>query len=267
MGDPVRVRRIRHSDCFQVVDGHHRIALAIDAGLTDLDVAIEGGTTTTPVQDLVSSLRWTAGRRELYQPINAPELESEWTLVRRCNDRLEMMTTFLEEQGLSSRGRTYLDVGACYGWYVAEMSRRGFGAHGVELDPNAIRLGRHAYGFEPDAITAAECSEFLRGVDRRFDVVSCFSVLHHFALGAGACSAEELGGLLDRATGEVLFFDTGQAHEAWFHDLLPAWNSEYIVEWLRCHTTFKRVVALGTDNDAVPPYEHNYGRTLFACTR
>lgn len=267
VGEPVRVRRIRHSDCFQVLDGHHRLAVAIQAGLTEVDVAVEPGTTTTPLQDLVGSLTWTSGRRELYQPVDAPELASGWTLVRRCTDRLELMLDLLERIDVGGPGSNYLDVGACYGWYVAEMAGRGFDARGVELDPAATRLGELAYRLDPGRLAVAECSAFLRDLDRQFDVVSCFSVLHHFVLGAGPCSAEELAGLLDRATRTVLFLDTGEAHEAWFRDLLPAWSTEYIAEWLHTHTTFREVIAIGTDGDAVPPFEDNYGRTLFACLR
>jgi 2-polyprenyl-3-methyl-5-hydroxy-6-metoxy-1,4-benzoquinol methylase len=267
VGEPVRVRRIRHSDCFQVIDGQHRLALAVRAGIADVDVAVEPGATTTPLQDLVSSLSWTSGRRELYQPVDAPELANDWTLVRRCTDRLELMLDWLDGMGVGESGSTFLDIGACYGWFVAEMARRGFDARGVELDPNAIRLGEAAYGLESGQLTVGECSQFLRDMDKKFDVVSCFSVLHHFALGVGPCSAEDLIDLLDRVTGTVLFLDTGEAHEAWFRDLLPAWNTEHIAEWLHRSTTFREVVALGTDQDAVPPFEDNYGRTLFACLR
>jgi len=267
IGGPVRVRRIRRSDCFEVLDGHHRIALAAHAGLSDLDVALERGTVTTPVQDLMRTLSWTAGRRELYQPLPAPELAQAWTLIRQCTDRLQLMVDFMEWRDLAVPGSSYLDVGACYGWFVAEMAQRGFDARGLELDPNAARLGALAFGLDPGVIAVGDGPEMLRGLERPADVVSCFSMLHHFVLGAGSCSAEELIELLDRVTGRVLFLDTGEAHEAWFRDLLPVWSSEFIGEWLTAHTTFKRVVALGTDRDSVPPFQDNYGRTLFACTR
>jgi 2-polyprenyl-3-methyl-5-hydroxy-6-metoxy-1,4-benzoquinol methylase len=177
------------------------------------------------------------------------------------------MLDFLDWRELADPGGTYLDVGACFGWFVDQMAQRGFDARGIELDPNAANLGAHAYGLDPHAISVAEGADFLRGLDRPVDVVSCFSVLHHFVLGTGSCSAEELIELLDQSTGKVLFLDTGQAHEAWFKDLLPAWTSEFVGEWLSAHTTFRDVVALGTDCDAVAPYADNYGRTLFACVR
>ncbi len=138
---------------------------------------------------------------------------------------------------------------------------------GSSSTATAIGLGEIAFGLEPGAVDEGECSAFLAGAATRYDVVSCFSVLHHFALGNGPCSAEELLARLDRATGRVLFFDTGEAHEAWFRDLLPQWTPAFIGSWLREHSTFREVVALGTDEDAVAPFADNYGRTLFLCSR
>ena len=109
--------------------------------------------------------------------------------------------------------------------------------------------------------------EFLRGDTGPYDVVSCFSLLHHFALGRGSVDEVALFRLLDRATGRVLFLDTGQAHEAWFRKSLPEWNADYVREFLEQYGTFDRVIDLGPDQDAVPPYEDNYGRHLFACVR
>ncbi len=269
IGDPVRVKRVRHSDCYQVVDGHHRIAVAIVGGGTEVEVevAVERAKVLTPLQEIVERLSWTSGRRELYQPVPAPELERAWTLVRRCTDRLDLMNSALDARADIPRRASYLDVGSCYGWYVSEMGARGFDARGVELDPEAILLGETVYGLTPGSVVQGECSAYLSTLDARFDVVSCFSVLHHFALGNGPCSAEELLTRLDRATGRVLFFDTGEAHEAWFRDLLPEWTPEFIAAWLREHSSFREVIALGTDADAVGSFADNYGRTLFCCSR
>jgi 2-polyprenyl-3-methyl-5-hydroxy-6-metoxy-1,4-benzoquinol methylase len=177
-----------------------------------------------------------------------------------------MMQSHLGQCGVES-GASYLDVGACYGWFVAQMRADGFDAHGVELDPRAPELAAAVYDIEPERITTSEASTFLAALEGTYDVVSCFSVLHHFVLGRGPCSAEELIELLDRATGRVLFFDTGEAHESWFAEVLPEWNAEYIEKWLRANTSFTNVVRLGVDEDARGPYAENYGRTLFACMR
>jgi hypothetical protein len=265
-GEPIRVRRVRHSNCLQIVDGHHRAAIAVVRGATTLDVAMELGSVTTPLQDLLGAMSWTEGKRELYQPIDAPELELEWPLVRNCQDRLAMMRSYLRAAEIE-RDASYLDVGACYGWFVSQLTSDGLDTHGVELDPRAPELASWVYHLEPERIATSEASAFLTDLGSTYDVVSCFSVLHHFVLGRGPCSAEELIGLLDRATGRVLFFDTGEAHEAWFAEVLPEWDADYIEKWLRANTSFTDVIRLGVDGDARGPYTANYGRTLFACVR
>jgi hypothetical protein len=264
-GEPVRVRRIRHSDCFQVVDGHHRVARAVVDGAPFVLAAVEATRVSTPVQELVAGMSWTEGRRERYQPVVAPELGSAWPLVRACDDRLDLMIRFLSSLGVGS-GATYLDVAACYGWFVARMVALGFDGHGVECDPNGVVMAEQALGVEPGRVVVGEASAYLGACDV-VDVVSCFSLLHHFVLGRGPCSAEDLVGRLDRVTGRVLFLDTGQSHEAWFAQVLPEWDVSYIEKWLRTHSTFRDVIALGVDGDDRPPYTGNYGRTVFACVR
>jgi hypothetical protein len=262
--DPILVAPIRGSDHYQVLDGHHRLARAAVAGETSVRVVTKWLPVTTPLQDLLLRMSWLDGTKELYQPIHAPELERSWTTVRRCTDRLEKMRTLLAERGI---GGSYLDVASCYGWFVAEMGKAGFDAHGIERDPLAVPLGRAAYGLQEGRIGTGDAVELLTYTDRTYDVVSCFSLLHHFVLGRGSVGPEALMKLLDRATGTVLFLDTGQENEAWFRTSLAGWNPEAIADFLRRHTTFGEIIDLGPDDDAHPPYADNYGRHLFACVR
>jgi hypothetical protein len=86
-------------------------------------------------------------------------------------------------------------------------------------------------------------------------------------LGRASVDAAELVRLLDRVTRRVLFLDTGEGHEAWFRESLAGWDAEKIAAFLTEHGTFDEVIDLGPDCDAIPPYENNYGRHLFACVR
>jgi hypothetical protein len=262
--DPILVAPVRGSDCFQVLDGHHRLARAVVRGETSVHVVTKWLPVTTPLQDLLLRMSWLDGSRELYQPLAAPELERDWTTVRRCTDRLEKMRGFLTERGITG---SYLDVASCYGWFVAQMGRAGFEASGLERDPLAVPLGRAAYDLREGQIDTGDAVELLSGASRTWDVVSCFSLLHHFALGRASVDAEELAGLLDQATGRVLFLDTGQENEAWFRTSLAGWNPTTIAGFLRRTTTFEEIIDLGPDDDARPPYADNYGRHLFACVR
>jgi hypothetical protein len=107
---------------------------------------------------------------------------------------------------------------------------------------------------------------FLRENRERFDVVLFLSILHHFVIGRESGEASELIRLVDRACSGVLFFDTGEEHEAWMRGKLPGWTPEFVARWLRENTTFDEIVPLGRDED-VATFPGNYGRTLFACVR
>jgi protoporphyrinogen oxidase len=263
-----RVRRIKDSDCYEIRDGHHRLAIAAARGERNVEVVVERPTSTTPLQKLLRRMSWLDGQVRLYQPVALREVAT-WPLMRRCEDRLTMMSEFLAERHTTPlpMSHSYLDVGACYGWFVSAMELQGYNAHGIEQDPLAETIAQLIYGLAPGRLTIGDGIELLARDDQRYDVVSCFSVLHHFVLGRSRYSAEELIERLDRVTGDVLFLDTGEGHESWFKLVLPEWTPEYTRQWILERTSFTNVQALGRDHDGVAPFAGKYGRTLFACTR
>ncbi|MDQ3851173.1 MAG: hypothetical protein M3296_11240 [Actinomycetota bacterium] len=249
-----------------VLAGHRSAAAAHAAGAGELRVEVVGRSRWTPFQQVILDMGWLDSRAELYQPVPSPEFE-EWPVVRACHDRLERMIEFLTHRGpAGGANASYLDVASCYGWFVARMLGQGYDARGIELEPVAPAIGLAAYGLDPARIAVGDSVVLL---ERRppADVVSCFSLAHHFVLGRGSCSAEELVGLLSRRTRRVLFFEMGQDHEAWFRHALAGWNPDRVRAWLLRHTDFDEVIPLGVDKDSRPPYQDNYGRTLFACVR
>ncbi len=264
-GVPVKVQRIKFSDCFEVVDGNHRLALASVRGDEHYPCAIlPNDPVVTPIQQMIMDSSWTHEHCLLYQPLDLPELQG-WTTVRRCTDRMSLIDGFLERQG--PRTGSYLDVGCSYGWFVAQMSKRGFKASGVDRDVSAAAVGQVVYGLDPSAFTMDDLTSFLCQPGRRHDIVSCFSVLHHYALGRGQMPAVEFIRQLDAITGSVLFLDTGENHERWFKDSLKDWDAQFIERWLRENTTFRAVQLLGADQDGQGKYQGQYGRHLFACYR
>lgn len=272
-GSIVYVRPIKFSNCFEVVDGMHQLAIACVTGRQQYKVYVMPPEVITPVQQLILDHAFCRGsNRELYQPIDVPELGVEWRLIRKCADRFKLMEDFLITHGMMPPAcLTYLDIACSYGWFVKQFDKLGFDARGGgEIDWAACEIGRHVYGLREGQVTRGEVVHFLQSNTRTHDVVSCLSLLHHFLLGApyrASISAEEMIRLVDRATGKVLFFDMGQEHEGWFREKLNGWNPDFIEQWLLKNTTFSQIHRLGTDHDNVPPFEDNYGRTLFACVR
>jgi len=264
--EEIAVRPVMYSTCFHVLEGHHRLAIAHMRGARQARALIKQPAALTPLQELLLDASWLKGRRELYQPINSPEVAG-WTLVRRCSDRLTKMTAFLRAEGLMPPVcGSYLDVASCYGWFVSGMAKAGFRAEGVELDPTAISIGTLMYGLTPDQVRRGDSVAFLQSLHGRYDVTSCLSLMHHYLLSRKNVSAEELLRLLDAATGRVMFFDMGQSHE-YPDPVLQEWDPDHIHRWLETNTTFKRIVRLGKDEDGVPPNQHDFGRMLFACVR
>lgn len=268
MDQPIRLAPIRWSDCYQVIDGHHRIASAAARGDDAVPARIKWMPVVTPLQSTLNKMSWLEGEHLLYQPVDSPELLQSWTTVRSCRDRLTAMLDFLKDHGLMPPATaTYLDVASCYGWFVSQMAGAGFAAEGVERDPLAGPLGEAVYGLQPGQVEIGDAVDFLSAPTRQWDVVSCFSLLHHFVLGRGPVSAGELTRLLDKATGRVLFLDTGQDDEDWFSESLAGWTPARVRAFLQSETTFDEIIDLGPDSDRVPPFERNYGRHLFACLR
>ncbi len=264
-GSPVVVRRINFSDCYEIVDGQHRLAVASVKGLQKYECLVwPYEPALTPLQQMIMDSNWSHGRRELYQPISAPELAT-WPVLRQCADRLEMMTNWLAGRGI--RSGSYLDIGCSYGWFVSEMARRGFQAFGVDRDMAAVSVGRLAYGLDDTANLVTDVVAFLGKQERRYEIVSCFSVLHHFVMGLMRVSAAEFIRKVDAVTGAALFLDTGECHEAWFAKSLAGWDSEFIRKWLQDHTSFAHIEILGTDADNVGPFRDQYRRHLFVCSR
>ena len=266
-GDPIVARPILYSRCYEIVDGAHRAAIACVRGEAKIHARVIQPPAITPLQQLVLDHAWTRGRRELSQPLDSPEL-SDWTLVRRCKDRFELMKSFMEKHALLPfNGESCLDIASNFGWFVSAFEHLGFQSYGVDMDWAACEIARLVFGLGPDKVTRSEVVRFLQRDSRKYDITSCLSLMHHFAMGLHCISAEEMLRLIAEKTRVVLFFEMGQAHEEWFGHTLAGWHSDYIEHWLGNNSSFTKIYRLGTDRDNVPPYERNYGRTLFACVR
>ena len=264
-GAPVEVRRIKYSDCYEVIDGLHRLAMAAVRGADEHPCAVlPGESALTPMQSLVMYSIWLTGESSLLQPIASPELRS-WKVVRRCTDRFDLMIDWLDRNGISSG--TFLDIGAAYGWFVSEMSKRNFHALGVEQDAALASVGRHAYGLDQRTILVQNLISFLRSAKQRCDVVCCLSILHNYIPGHFQISALEFMRLVDQITGSVLFFETGECHESWLKRSIGGWDATYIQNWLQENTSFSKIEILGTDHDSNGVLRKRYGRHLFACSR
>lgn len=262
---PIILEKIKYSDNYEVVDGHHRIAVAAVGGCDRIRAVIVGERTSY-LQDLVLAGRQTHGDRELYQPLSQPEVGS-WPSVRRCRDRFEMMEKFLRREGIDPEGLNLLDCSCSYGWFLREFKHIGLTVLGIDRDPIPVRIGKIAYSLSEEEIIQEDLVTFLEREGGTYDIVLFLSILHHFALGREKGEVAKILRRLDEITGRILFLDTGQNHERWFAKSLPEWDDEFISRTVCEHTSFQRIVKLGEDEDDRGPYKNQYRRSLFACLR
>lgn len=259
---PVVVTRIRHSDCFEIIDGHHRAAISHVRGEKFIP-AVVSGKKLSVLQRLLLEVN-QINDIELYQPVDRLEV-SGWPAVRKCSDRYQMMQAFLVQLGIQQG--SVIDLACSYGWFLKQFKQHGFEVTGVDRDPEALGVARLIHGLNPDETHCQRVEDFLPKANRQWDVVLFLSILHHYALGLEPGKTAEMLGKLDNITAKVLFLDTGQNHEKWFRKKLASWDDQYIIDLIKQHTTFKQVIALGKDTDNEGKYKDNYRRTLFACVR
>lgn len=265
---PIRVARVESSDHLQVLDGHHRIAVAAAHGATHVRAKIEKAPVRTALQAYLKDMEYLGRHHDICQPIDAPELERGGPTVRKCTDRRDKMVQFLKERDLlPPETDSYLDLAACYGWLVSEMRRLGYDAVGVEMDAAAPYLAQAAYGLPQERLVTADAVSFLESARREWDVVSCFGLFDDGEFGNGTSSPERLIRLIDDVTARVLFLDAGPGREPRLQAKVSRWSTERILDCVLAESGFDQIIDLGAD--AVDArYPRNLRQQhLFACVR
>lgn len=239
-GDEVLVAKVAGSTAYQVIDGHHRLAVAIARGDTSVRVHRTWLSSETALQRRL----WERGyglykAKALAQPIAAREL-GHWPVSRNCMDRLVRITRLADAELARDAAppRSFLDVGCGYGWYLAQLKGRGWRVHGIDQDGFGIEMATAFYGLSDDEITVGERTSATATLDGAFDVVACFELGTVMATGSKD-EAVRLLRALDARTAHALVTDC------------PV-DERYVLELERlaqASTSFTRVVDLGENRD------------------
>jgi hypothetical protein len=264
-GEVIKVFTIRDSDCYELMQGNHRVAFAARRNQKLITANVHFQANHTPLQEMVLNVAWESGAKELYQPLGLPEFERSWILLRDCEARFDKMLRFLRVRQLcADHVDRIVDIGSYYGWFVSRFAAAGYNAHGIERDRQAIRIGELVYGNLEGRVLWDDAPTALNEAAMPSDVVCCLSVMHHYVMGKYSTSADEFLKLLNGRTRKVLFFEMGEEHEQWFAQSLAGWNKEFIKNWIIKNTDFKIAHELGRDSDNKGRYRNNFGRMLFA---
>jgi hypothetical protein len=160
-----------------------------------------------------------------------------------------------------------LDIACSYGYFVKNFASLGIQARGLEIDKNAIMIGKLSYDLQAGDYIQSSLQDYLGKADEQHDIVCFFSILHHFGLkkdfGGGKLEIEVLVRKLDEITKKYLFLDSGQNHEDWFKNKLLQWDDDFIIGLIMRNSHFTSYEKLGVDSDNVGKYSGNYNRSLF----
>ena len=264
-GEVIKVFTIRDSDCYELMQGNHRVAFAARRNQKFITADVHFQAKHTPLQEMVLNVAWESGAKELYQPLGLPEFERSWILLRDCEARFDKILRFLCVRQLwPDRVDRVLDIGSYYGWFVSRFAAAGYNAQGIERDRQAIRIGQLIYGNLEGRVLWDDARTALSEAAMPSDVICCLSVMHHYVMGKYGTSADEFLKLLNEHTRKVLFFEMGEEHEEWFAQSLAGWNKDFIENWIIKNTDFKVAHELGRDSDNNGRYRNNFGRMLFA---
>jgi SAM-dependent methyltransferase len=247
-GDNILAARIAGSPMMQVIDGHHRVAVAIVRGETSLRVNRTWLGSETPLQRRVHELNRSHRRaRTLQQPLPALEVAG-WAVTSDCTDRLLRMMQFLAAEGSrTARRETFLDVGSSYGWLLGEMKKFGYDVLGVEADARARDIGTSFLGLVPEEVVVGSLTESLEKLPDSYDVASCFGLPEMLGGQNGRDSVGRLFKAIDRVVDGVLFVDTDERLASPGTSPSAGSLSRLLVD----NTSFQRVVDLGENHDLV----------------
>jgi SAM-dependent methyltransferase len=204
----VLVAKVQGSSTYQVLDGHHRLAVAIARGDRSVKVHRTWLSTETALQWRLFERGLGSRRaRALDQPVAAREL-SDWTVAQNCADRLVRIQRLVDrDPGDTATRPSFLDVGCGYGWYLGELKRLGWRVRGVDRDRLASEIATAFYDLGEDEIVVGEWAPAVESLHETFDVVACLR------LGAALRTCDSDGAAmrmlraLDQRTGRALVVD------------------------------------------------------------
>jgi hypothetical protein len=205
-GDEVLVAKISGSSAYQVIDGHHRLAVAIARGDTTARVHRTWLSAETALQRRLWERGYGLTRaKALAQPVAAREL-GDWPVSKNCLDRLVRIVRLADaELADAPSPRRFLDVGCGYGWYLAELKGRDWRVHGIDRDGFGIEMATAFHGVSSDEISAGEWASTAASLPGTFDLVACFDL--GALVAADAEATLPLLGALDARTAHVLVID------------------------------------------------------------
>jgi len=123
----------------------------------------------------------------IYQPIPLPGYEETYQFAgRKCTDRFEAIKQRLADR-FGDKKLKILDIGCNNGYFLFEMAKLGHECVGIDTDPRIVEVCNFLADSNPLPIKPKFMCKKIDSANitdaAGYDVVFCFSVIHHFEPG------------------------------------------------------------------------------------
>lgn len=182
----INVYQLR-KDGVVVSDGHKRFAIIKSLGkqkeiMVELDdkSRVRKSCDRLINQRLDKKILSEGGKTILYQPIEGYDWCNGPIHTKAYYDALESIIRFCGPV----QGKTFLDVGSCYGFFCFELAKRGAYTIGVDNDRDRVALSLNlstTYNFDwsNPKFVRAEIIDYIKETGLHFDCALMFSVMHN----------------------------------------------------------------------------------------
>ena len=206
---PIIVRKVRDSEFYQACDGHHRAARGYVAGKKYLSGFINPWPRIhTPVQSLLLEKKGTG----LEQEIPCPEL-STWPRIEEYLYRNEFLEKELNNYfkiGINQEKNeqfSYCDIGCKYGFFLNKFKKKNFRIFGIEERRKDIEIAKAVFKIKESEIYQSNFGDLINDKFKKFDIVTCFGLVHEYAEKYREISLINFLKLLMNIAGHILIFD------------------------------------------------------------
>jgi len=172
--EPVQAFKIRDSEYYEIIDGHHRCAIACMSGRETIPVEI-AGEMHSYLQSLIIKSTGSPGQ-PMPQPVDAPEVK-DWPVREDCRKWVAQKLRFLNDHSLPAPGDTYLEIPCSYGYSLRFFKQQGLRVFGVDPDKNGLQIAKSVHGIEEDECRRENTLAYLDGPAGKFSIVSFNSVI------------------------------------------------------------------------------------------
>ena len=223
-------------------DGAHRLTIAKILKIDKI-----------PVKVIVRHKIWNSYIKKIktyisgsfsYQNLNHPDLNSNFKIIHKCEDRWKLMEKEILKLG-NIKNKKALDIGSNMGYFSQKLEIVGFETYSLEHEINLIQILKETkkirkYKYK---IIEKDMFEWKNKNKTKFEIVLALSVFHHYL--KDKFLYEKLKIFLNNLNTKILILETHNIKEKQMRNSYKNFTSKEFVNFIKIEGNFKKIKKLG----------------------